>query len=59
MSSISRSIRRNILFNRMNKQQKLMWKASHGGMRNPNKQNRGTAMLEALRKSKDKEADTD
>lgn len=59
MSSISRSIRRSILFNRMNKQQKLMWKASHGGMGNPNKQRKGNAMLEALHKSKDKEADTD
>lgn len=40
MSSLQRSIRRAKMFSGMNKQQRQLWKASHGGKADPRAQQR-------------------
>ena len=40
MASVTRTIRRGIMFRNMNKQQKLLWKEMHGGVKNPNKKDK-------------------
>jgi hypothetical protein len=55
MSSVTRTIRRGIMFKNMNKQQKLLWRDAHGGIRNnPKKQEKADA-LKKLKSAENKE----
>lgn len=49
MSSMSRTIRRGMMFRGMNKQQKLMWRALHGGIKDPKKQSKAQEFLKAAK----------
>ena len=40
MSSVSRTIRRGIMFRGMNKQQKMLYRREHGGFKDPGKQDK-------------------
>lgn len=44
MASLQRSYKRAKLFSGMNKQQKQLWKAQHGGKHNPEVQHRAAAI---------------
>lgn len=37
MASLERTIKRKMKFSRMNKQQRILWSAQHGGINNPRK----------------------
>ncbi|MBR6103348.1 MAG: hypothetical protein IKP95_13045 [Ruminococcus sp.] len=55
MSSVTRTIRRGIMFKNMNKQQKLLWRDAHGGIRNNPKKQEKADVLKKLKSAENKE----